>query len=457
MIVRYVVLGGAGDLMQRYLAPALGELHAAGELTDDFEVVGAARDERSDDDYRALIADALDEHGSALPKDSRDAVIGMLRYVQADATDPDDLAEAVRPDDGDAVVHLALPPAVFGPAMEGLAAMGLTDGSQLVVEKPFGNGLDEARELNRIVHRCLSEDRVFRIDHFLGMQTVQNILGLRFANRILEPVWNCHHVERVEIVWDEQLTLEGRAFYDDVGALVDVLQNHLLQVLCLAAMEPPSSLDSEELRDRKTQLLREVRRMDRDEVAQRTVRARYGAGTIDGRDVPAYLDEEGVDPEKRTETFAEVELAVDNWRWAGVPFVLRTGKALGTDRKAVVVRFRDVPHRTFREGHGGPNELRIDLEPEALHLQVNVNSLGSEFATEPTVLDRELAAGEVSAYGRVILAALQGDPTLSIRDDEIEQAWEVVHPIRQAWADGMPELEEYPAGSAGPAASRLNG
>jgi glucose-6-phosphate 1-dehydrogenase len=455
MIDRLVVLGAMGDLMGRYLAPALVELHEAGELPDGFEVVGAARAELDDTDLRRHIGEQLEEHATDHTEEARKAVLDMLRYAEVDATEPDDLAAVIDAESGPAVVYLALPPAVFGPAMRALSEAGFSEGSQLVVEKPFGDDLESARELNHIAHTCLAEEAIFRIDHFLGMQTVQNVLGLRFANRLLEPVWNCHHIDGIEIVWDETLTLEGRGFYDDVGALADMVQNHLLQLLCLVAMEPPSSLEARELRDRKVQLLREVRRPDREAVATDTVRARYTAGHIDGRDVPAYVEEEGVDPANGTETFTEVRLAIDNWRWAGVPLVLRTGKALGRDRKEVVVRFRPVPHHTFGAADHVPNELRIGLDPETLSLDLNINSAGEQFDLERTHLDRELARGHVSAYGRVLLAALRGDPTLSIRDDEIEESWAIVDPIREAWAAGAAPLDEYTAGSSGPEGSLL--
>jgi glucose-6-phosphate 1-dehydrogenase len=455
MIERLVVLGGMGDLMGRYLLPAVGELLAAGEAPEGLEVVGVAREERTSDDYRAEMRARLDEHAGRLDEEVRAAVAERISYRRGDATDAEDLRAAVQPERGPAVVYLALPPAMFAPAIAALAAAGFPEGGQLVIEKPFGHDLGSARELNAVVHRCLDEQRVFRIDHFLGMQTVQNVLGLRFANRVLEPLMNADQVERVDIVWDETLTLEGRSFYDEVGALRDMVQNHLLQLLCLVAMEPPSSLAARELRDRKVQLLREVRRLTPDEVAARTVRGRYTAGEIAGRAVPDYVAEEGVDPGRATETFTEVELAVDNWRWSGVPFVLRTGKALGDDRKEVAVWFRPVPHNTFAAAPERPNVLRVGLDPETLSLGINLNVPGEAFEVERIALERDLARAHVSAYGRVLLGALAADPTLSIRDDEVEECWAVVDPIREAWDRGVAPLEEYPAGSGGPPSALL--
>jgi glucose-6-phosphate 1-dehydrogenase len=348
-------------------------------------------------------------------------------------------------------VYLALPPAVFAPTVAALDEIGLAEGSRIVLEKPFGEDLEDARELNAVLHRSFPEEAVHRVDHFLGMQTVQNLLALRFANRIFEPVWNCHHVERVDIVWDETLTLEGRAgYFDGTGALKDMLQNHLLQVLALMTMEAPASLDERELRSRKVQALREVRIMSRDEAASRSVRARYTAGRVGDREVPAYVDEDGVDPERDTETLAEVTLAIDSWRWAGVPFRLRAGKALGADRREVVVRFREVPHLAFEDVTASANELRIELEPERLRLGLQVRAPGEEVALESIELSRDLAEPQVPAYGKVLLAVLEGDPVLSIRDDEAEVSWAIMMPVLDAWAAGEVELGGYAAGSEGP-------
>ncbi|HVL99258.1 MAG TPA: glucose-6-phosphate dehydrogenase [Egibacteraceae bacterium] len=449
MITRVIVFGALGDLMRRYLAPALVDLHAARAVPEELSVTGAGRDDLTDDEYRGTIADALDRHVPDADPHATERLLRRLRYVRADATEAGDVSRATEPERGPFLAYLALPPHVFGAAAAALAEAGFPDGSQLVVEKPFGHDRDSARTLNEEIHRRIPESRVFRIDHFLGMQTVQNVLGLRFGNRLLEPLWNCHHVKRVEIVWDETLTVEGRAFYDDVGAVRDVIQNHLLQLLCLVGMEPPASLAPRELRDRKVQLLRDVRPPDRT-AAERAVRGRYTAGTVGGRAVPGYTEDSRVDAARATETFAEIELRIDNWRWSEVPIVLRTGKALARDRKEVLVTFRPVPHGTFTAAPDLPNVLRLELEPERLALAVNVNAPGERYELERIELDRDLATGPLGAYARVLLAALHGDPTLSIRDDEVEASWEIVDPLLGAWADGAAPLREYPAGSAGP-------
>jgi len=276
---------------------------------------------------------------------------------------------------------------------------------------------------------------VFRVDHFLAMTTVQNVLGTRLANRMLEPIWNSTHIAEVDIVWDESLALEGRAgYYDGVGALKDMLQNHLLQLFCLVAMEPPIRFGERDLRDRKLDVLRSVRPLTDSGVVRRTRRARYLAGQIAGRQVPAYVDEEGVDPRHGTETFAEMELELDNWRWPGTVFRLRTGKALGRDRKEVAVHFRSVPHLPF--GHSGealPNVLRFGLDPECLTL--DLTGIGARAHTlAPLELTARIDPPELPAYGRLLLDVLNGNAALSIRGDEAEESWRVVAPVLSAWS-----------------------
>jgi glucose-6-phosphate 1-dehydrogenase len=302
------------------------------------------------------------------------------------------------------------------------------------------------------LHQGFSEQAVFRMDHFLGKQTVQNILGLRFANRIFEPLWNSHHIETVEIVWDETLTIEGRAgFYDGTGALRDMVQNHLLQLLCLIGMEPPPTLDEADLRSHKVALLRAVRRLAPTEIRQWTLRGRYSEGRIGGREVPDYVKEPGVDANRETETFAQITLWIDNWRWAGVPFVLRSGKALRQDRREIAIHFKSVPHLAFTgESHPQANVLRLELNPDRMALGVNINGLGDPFDLEYVELDISLGPQDLSAYGKLLLDVMRGDLTLSILDDEAEESWRIVEPILEAWRAGQVPLREYPAGSPGP-------
>ncbi|RGD57177.1 glucose-6-phosphate dehydrogenase (NADP(+)) [Kitasatospora xanthocidica] len=470
MIDRLAILGATGDLSARFLLPALAALRAAGHTGDALRVTGASREDWDTGRYRAWAAERLDRHGGALPAGAGEAVLSALDYRRADVTDPADVA-AVVAGEGPVAVYLALPPALFPGAVTALHAAGLPEGSRIVLEKPFGEDLAGARELNRLLAELLPERAVFRVDHFLAMTTVQNVLGSRLANRVLEPLWNSTHIAEVDITWDETLALEGRAgYYDRVGALKDMVQNHLLQLLCLVAMEPPLTLGERDLRDRKVDVLRSVRPLTEHDVVHRTRRARYLPGRIGDRDVPAYAEEEGVDPARGTETFAEVELELDSWRWAGTRFRLRSGKALGTDRKEVAVHFRPVPHLPFGpggkrpggeghggEGHGGkghgeearPNVLRFELEPEGLALDLTgIGAHAHELV--PLSLTARMEPQDLPAYGRLLLDVLNGDPALSIRGDEAEEAWRVLEPVLSAWERGLVPLDEYPAGSQGP-------
>jgi glucose-6-phosphate 1-dehydrogenase len=452
MIDRILIFGAAGDLSGRYLLPALAQLHRAGRLPEPLRIVGSGRDDTSDDEFRGQVAQRLDRHAADLSAAARTGFLRRLAWRRADATDPADVKELLGGSDRPAVVYLALPPAVYGPVVDALAAADPPAGTRLVVEKPFGTDSGSARDLNRRIAAVFPEEAVFRIDHFLGQQTVQNLLGLRFANRLFEPVWNHAHLSRVEIVWDETLGLEGRAgYYDHTGALRDMLQNHLLQMLALVAMEPPAGLTERDLRDRKLDVLRATRAMTAAEAGRSSVRARYTAGTVEGRRLPDYAAEEGVDPDRQTETYAEVSLAVDNWRWAGVPFVLRSGKALAADRTEITLHFRPVPHSAF----GGrdparPNRLRLAVDPDRIGVDINLNGAGDPFDLEPAELALDLAPQELPAYARLLVDILDGDPTLSIRGDEAEEAWRIVEPVLASWQAGEVPLRTYPAGSSGP-------
>jgi glucose-6-phosphate 1-dehydrogenase len=452
MIRRFVILGATGDLTARYLLPALARLHQVGRLSAELSIVGSARDDWETDRFRDHILDRLERHTANIPASFRRAVVASLEYRRADVTAPAELAKVLGAARDPLVAYLALPPSVYAAAVRALAAVGLAEGSRIVVEKPFGEDLASAQALNRLLHGLLPETAVFRMDHFLGKQTVQNILGLRFANRVLEPLWNRTHIARVDIVWDETLALEGRAtYYDSAGALRDMIQNHLLQILCLVGMDAPTSLNERDLRDRKLDVLRAVRRLSPEEVARLTVRARYGAGRIGGREVPAYVGEPGVDPTRGTETFAQVTLGIDNWRWADIPFCLRSGKALARDRREIAVHFQPVPHLVFGQAtEPAPNVLRFQLDPDRMSLAVNINGPGDPFTLEEAELDLELVPHELPAYARLLLDVMEGDPTLSIRADEAEESWRIVEPILRAWDAGLVPLGEYPAGSADP-------
>ena len=446
-----MIFGAAGDLTGRYLLPALARLAAAGSLPPDLHVRGVGREDLDSDRFREHAGQRLDQHAADVPVDARRELLGQLDYVVADVTDPAAVAASIRGLPGPVAFYLALPPQLFGPTVKALAQAGFPAGSRIVVEKPFGSDQDSARELNRLLAEVADEDSIFRVDHFLAKQTVQNVLGLRFANRIFEPLWNAQHIQAVDIVWDETLTLEGRAsYYDRAGALRDMLQNHLLQLLCLVAMEPPHTLTARDLRDRKVDVLRAVRALTPDEVARDTTRARYTAGRIGDRAVPDYTAEPGVDPSRETETYAAMTCWIDNWRWAGVPFRLSSGKALGARRSHIAVRFRDVPHMVFgQHEQPAPNVLRLMIDPDRIELSMNLNGAGDPFDLEQACLDTDLAPHDLPAYSRLLLDIFAGDATLSIRGDEAEEAWRIMDPVLAAWAAGATPLREYTAGSLG--------
>ncbi len=443
-----LILGAAGDLSARLLLPGLGGLLAAGG-GGGLQLVGSDRDDWDDDRFRTMVAGAFGDARASGPE--VDAVASYARYLRADATDEGDLRRLLDACEKPVAIYFALPPAVTEKACRVLAQIGVPPGTRLVMEKPFGSDAASAEALNDLVTRLVPEDHVHRIDHFLGMSTVLNILGLRFANRILEPVLNGEHVESVEIVFDESLGLEGRAgFYDNAGALVDMVQSHLLQVLAFVAMSAPSTLDSGDVRDCKGQVLRATHVWDDDPVAF-SRRARYTAGEVEGRSFPSYVDEEGVDPTRGTETLAEVVFAVDTWRWAGVPFRVRSGKALASPRQEVAITFNDpqwVP--TGLKGDQRPNRLRIGLGAGQLQLDLNISGEGDPFGLEAATLEGGFGAGELLEYGEVLKGVVQGDPPLSVRGDTAVRSWRIVEPVLEAWRSQEVQLDEYRAGSAGP-------
>jgi len=455
-----VLLGATGDLAGRFLLPGLAALQAAGRLPGDFLVVGSARQDWDDDTFRRHATRCLEQHASDVPARARETVVGALRYRRGDFTDADSVARLLQAGDlggkpAPVAVYLALPPTLFAPTVRTLAAVGLPAGSRVAIEKPFGEDLDAARDLNALLARVAGdagEQAVFRVDHVLGMATVHNLLGLRLGNPPLRAVWNSRHIDRVEVRWEEDLALEGRAgFYDRTGALKDVTQSHLLQVLALIAMEPPAGVLDDELRDRRADALRAVRPPPRDRMPSLTRRARYTAGRIGDRTIPAYAEENGVDPDRRTETFAEVELQVDTPRWAGTPFVLRAGKAMGRRRKEAVLRFRtdDRPASTGPRTTG--TELRIGLDgPVDLALHLTGSTAGRPPHPVPLTLTGPPPASDLPAYGRVLLDVLEDGSALSVRGDEAELEWRVMTPVLDAWADERVPLDEYPAGSSGP-------
>ena len=445
-----LILGASGDLTARLLLPGLGGLLALGRVGP-LSLLGSGRDVWDDDRWRAQVAEAFTAAGASGP--DADAVAQETRYLGADVTSEDDLRRLLAACDGPPVIYFALPPAVTEKACRALVRAGVPDGTRLAMEKPFGTDAASAAALNDLLAQLVPEEQVHRVDHFAAMSTVLNILGIRFGNRIFEPLLDAQHVAGVEIVFDESLGLEGRAgYYDGAGAMVDMIQSHLLQVMSIVVMEPPPTLNAVDVRDAKARVLRATHVWNDDPV-RFTRRARYIAGEIDGRRLPSYADEEGVDPARKTETFAQVVLAVDTWRWAGVPFTLRSGKALGSPRTEVAVTFKPAQRvPSGLKGCSEPDRLRIGIALDAgrVGLEVNISGPGDPFQIDPVTIESDFGPGELPPYGEVLSGVLEGEPVLSVRGDMAVDCWRVIEPVRQAWrADDVP-LEEYPAGSPGP-------
>jgi glucose-6-phosphate 1-dehydrogenase len=443
-----LILGASGDLSSRLLLPALGQLLSQHpEYT--LQLVGAGQEDLSADEWLGQVRKSFGTADASGP--AVESLLSGSSYRQADVTKPDEMRRLLAECDGTPAIYFALPPAVTARVCDALAEVTLPDGIQLALEKPFGTDEASAEELNQRLKKLVPEDRVHRVDHFLGRSTVFNLLGFRFANRIFEPVWNRENIERVDIVYDEQLGLEGRAgYYDRAGALVDMIQSHLLQVMSILAMEPPATLGAQDLRDGKGAVLRATRVRD-GSPADSSRRARYTAGRIGDRELGSYVDAPGVDPDNNTETLAEVTFEIDNWRWAGVPFTLRSGKALGKRRREIIITFKPVPHLPVGlRGLEEPTILRLFLAPDALSLELNINGPGDPHDLERVSLGATFGPGQLLAYGEVLEGVLEGDPSLSVRGDTAEQCWRIVAPVLKAWRAGEVPLGEYPAGSEGP-------
>lgn len=439
-----VILGASGDLTSRLLLPGLGSLLVTHpERT--VRLVGVGRDAMTDQDWRQRIHLALSAAG--VTPECLAAIEQTASYVVADVTAPGDLRRLIELTPPDATWYFALPPAVTIGACTRLAGLELPENLFLALEKPFGTDHASARSLNELLRSLVPEERIFRVDHFLGEAMVLNLLGLRFANRIFEPVWNAVNIDRVEILADETLALEGRAgYYDRAGALVDMLQNHLMSIFAMVAMEEPARIEPTELHDLMVHLLRAAHVPDGG-----SRRARYTAGTIRGRAIPSYVEEEGVDPARGTETYAELTLHVRNSRWAGVPFTLRSGKALAEHRWAIVLHLKPVAHQiSGMRDVAVPNVLTLGLDPATITLGITTNGAGSTFALENTRLHADLAGSPVMPYGEVLRCVLDRDHILSVRGDIVEEAWRIIDPVRAAWRGGAVPMEDYPAGSAGP-------
>ena len=440
-----LILGAGGDLTKRLLLPGLASLLS--EHDYDVQVIGAAREELTDQEWRQLIRDSFAKTTDPQGADRR---LESARYITGDVTDAGQLETLIAACDHTPIIYFALPPAVTVKVCAALRRVDLPDGSRLALEKPFGTDLRSARSLNRLIAQLVPEEQVFRIDHFLGMSMVLNIIGFRFANQFFDSVWNGRHIERVEIVYDELLGLEGRGgYYDHAGALVDMLQSHLLEVLALVAMEQPPRLNEVELRSNAAQVLRATHVWDDDPVAF-SRRARYTKGKVGERAMPSYADEPGVDPALKTETLARVTLEIDTARWRGVPFVLRSGKALGKYTTQVRVHMRPIPEIPGFGAAPAPDSIMLDLKSGAVELGLTMNGSGDPFTLERSTLMATKEPGDLLPYGQVLQGIVEGDPLLSVRADMAEECWRIVEPVLRAWRKDEVPLEEYTAGSLGP-------
>ncbi|MEI2279191.1 glucose-6-phosphate dehydrogenase [Paenarthrobacter ilicis] len=448
-----LILGASGDLTGRLLLPGLAGLLAGGGASG-LRLVGAGSDPWTPNQWLERVEGAFDTASKATDDAGRtalDAVVATTEYHQVDVTADGPLAALLQTLEGPVAIYFALPPHISQKACEVLRREQLPAGTRLVMEKPFGSGTESAHALNKTLAALVPEDHIHRVDHFLGKATVLNILGLRFANRFLEPVWNRDHIEKVEVIFDEDLALEGRArYYDTAGALRDMIQSHLLHIMAFLAIDAPATIEERDLRDAVATVLRAS--SIKAPYGESSRRARYTAGALGERAVPDYAAEDGVDASRNTETLAQVRVDIDNWRWKGVPFILRSGKALGRKRKEAIITFRPVPH--LPKGFSGvdsPNQLRIGFGPDVLELDVDVNGPGDIFSLDRASLVAELNAAGMLPYGEVLEGIINGDPLLSVRGDTAEDCWRIIEPVLRAWETGAVPLEEYDAGSNGPA------
>ncbi|MCL6445439.1 MAG: glucose-6-phosphate dehydrogenase [Alicyclobacillus sp.] len=469
----FVLFGATGDLAKRKLLPALYNLHRAHLLPQPFAVVGAARGQMTTDQFHALVKESVQQFSRQEPNDDPEWAdfIQAFSYCPLDATAASDyqnlrsMVETLERElglPGNRVFYLAMAPSLFGPVTLNLRDCGLTQGNgwkRLIIEKPFGRDYESAKQLNEQLRQVFEEEEIYRIDHYLGKEMVQNIEVIRFANSIFEPVWNNRSIANVQITSSETVGVEDRAgYYESAGALRDMVQNHMLQMVMMVAMEPPSRLKTEAIRDEKVKVLRSLRRYQPAEVAANVVRGQYGAGTVNGQAVKAYREEPNVKPDSQTETFIAARLYVDNFRWAGVPFYIRTGKRMARKSTEIVIHFKDMPKHLYfnQDGNLGPNLLVIRVNPvEGMYIQLNAKRPGTDGTVIPVAMEfSQQQDNSPEAYERLLYDAMRGDSTVFTLWDEVSLAWKFVDPIAEAFASGSPALETYAAGSWGPDASK---
>jgi glucose-6-phosphate 1-dehydrogenase len=461
-----VIFGASGDLTKRKLFPALYSLAYRGLLPRSFAVVGVARSEESDDEFRERMKESVQEFSrDPFRDDIWEPLAEGMRYVAMDFADDereDRLAETLTELDekrgtrGNRVYYLAIPPAAFETVVRAVGQRRSTQGwTRLIIEKPFGSDLASALALQKVIEEHFDESEVFRIDHYLGKETVQNVIALRFANGIFEPIWNRQFVDHVQITVAETLGIEGRAaYYEQAGAIRDIFQNHLLQLLAITAMEPPIAFTADAVRNEKVKVLRSMHTPGPKSV----VRGQYGRGYVEGEEVPAYREENGVAPDSVTETYVAAKLFVDNWRWADTPFYVRTGKRLARRETTITIQFKRAPHPPFADISAErlrPNALLIHIQPdEGVSLAIGVKVPGQRGTIRTVNMDflygGAFRMGLPEAYERLILDAMLGDATLFTRIDEVEEQWKLVDAIVAAWARDRPAFPNYAAGTWGP-------
>jgi glucose-6-phosphate 1-dehydrogenase len=466
-----LIIGGEGDLAYRKLYPALYHLDAAGCLSPCLKIVGIARNKAAAENFPAKVRRQFENFHGVNSVDDRiwQRFAARLRYYALDATAETGLAvlrnEVFVDSQRDLIVYLATPPAIFAPVCQSLWAVGLVrDNSRLMVEKPLGDSRQSFLAINDSLTALFKEEQVYRIDHYLGKETVQNLLVMRFANVLFEPLWNSHYIDHVQITVAETVGVEGRwDFYEEAGALRDMVQNHLLQLLCLAAMEPPASLDAGAVHDEKLKVLRCLKPLNKHEVRENTVRGQYTAGAVNGKPVPAYTRETGAHPGSSTETFVAIKAEINNWRWAGVPFYLRTGKRMVKRFSEIIIQFNEVPHSLFGEQmeSGEANRLTIRLQPDEgirLHLLNKVPGLDESMPLDVVALNLSLSDAFLNrrvpdAYERLFYDVMRANSKLFMRADQVEAAWVWVDRIIEGWKATNQKVVSYTAGSWGPAES----
>ncbi len=465
-----VIFGAAGDLTRRLLMPALYNLRRSKLLSDDFKIIGIARGEKTDDSFRHEFDDSMRDFAkSAENGDDWTWLRQRLSYLKGDLEDTatyralaDRLAKAGQ---DNVLFYLATPPSVFAPVIEHLGRAELLKERdkgwrRVIIEKPFGTDLQSAQQLNRTILSAMSEKQIFRIDHYLGKETVQNIMVLRFGNGIFEPLWNRNHIDHVQITVAETLGVEARGkFYDATGALRDMVPNHLFQLLELTAMEPPTCFDADAVRAEKSKVLQAVHAFGAEDAKRNVVRGQYTAGSVKGEAVPAYRQSRDVSPESRTETYVALKLMLDNWRWAGVPFYLRTGKALGVRRSEIIIRFKQAPFALFRDTpveRLTPNDLMLHLQPdEGITVSFGVKKPGPKVTMEGVEMRFDykdyFEVAPSTGYETLIFDCMTGDTTLFKRAEEIEAGWRIVQPLLDLWSQSKADSPApYVAGSQGP-------